>query len=442
MSHTNPPAPASDSTPAPAKPQRRSWLGSLRAGSAAPPQSGLYQSWEQHIPWDGLIRSRMDQSYKHLPEVEKLDELIKQSRAVPAWLTKSNSPQCERYCNHLRRLGLLVEALTWNVSRSDYNTNSTDDELSIDIEERYRLGLEPVEADVRHPMHSLGTLIWELQSNGLSLYRTQRKLQIPPSTDQHSSYTKPDACTFIPIFNGPASVAPTYFRPALSCLTRTGSADPDCDYIVHWVTELKCQLSEQASKRQVVKGLVSALYQRRALGFPNHFVFGTAHHNQTILEGIMSPAGPANDLPGNLLRADDIASSEPVADVAVTNPNLKTRVENIKKHNKIVVYTIATYSMSDINDLFQLYLLMRHARTLAQRYQKEIQDDTPDLIWQLLDEAKDIYEWPPPPLPLSKRETAKQRKLDELESSVDSEETEDMMSLDSNDDSDFGSDSE
>ncbi|KDN36855.1 hypothetical protein RSAG8_10553, partial [Rhizoctonia solani AG-8 WAC10335] len=237
-------------------------------------------------------------------------------------------------------------------------------------------------------------------------------------------------------------------KPALSCFPRIGPVAVDCGYVPHWVTEFKRHHSEQASNRQVVQGLVSTLYPRRVLGFPNHLVFGTARHTRTVLEVLAAtwvpsdePVGPGaysgqetntksavpsvgrvDDPSGNSSRGSNAAGGETGIGKTAVDVNTNLTIEDIKKFNKIVVYTIATYSMSAIEDLLELYVLMRHTRTLAQEYKREITGDVRARIRQLSKERTD--EWG-----------------SQLDSTAE-EENEDIVPVDQGDDSDSMSDSE
>ncbi|CUA78003.1 hypothetical protein RSOLAG22IIIB_12970 [Rhizoctonia solani] len=317
-----------------------------------------------------------------------------------------------------------------------------------------------MESDRRHPLDTLGTLVWEYQSNQDMIYRTHKQLQIPlPAT----YCPRPDGCAFIQIIEGPSASVKGDLGPALSCFPRVGAANVDCDHILHWVTEFKRDLSEVASKRRVVEGLVSALYQRRALGFPNHFVFGTADHSQTSLEvlaatwvpsdepveratqeanveNVVPPAGQVNGPSGSSLQVGDTTGDIPPTVEKAGDKTADLTIEDIKKYNKIVIYKIGVYEMSCIESLLRLYLLMRTTRILAQQYKDEIKKFSLARILELSKEAGDIYKWPPPPLVAS----AKRKRLNDWcgESGSMAEESEDGMSDDQEDGSDSSSDSE
>ncbi|KEP55626.1 hypothetical protein V565_002400 [Rhizoctonia solani 123E] len=447
------------------------------SGSAVTPLSDSYIAWTQHVRLDGEIRLLNDNARDHLPEVKKLLELVDKSLIVPEWLADNKSLQYDPHCNRMKCFRSYIRGLSRGLSLSKYTKDKDDHDLSIEVEEclpfllhirrhadalqTYSLGLDPVEADRRHPVDTLASLVWDFQLDGAIIYRTERQLQIPRISTNHSRFTQPDACAFILMPDSPGVVASADLKPALSCFPRSLSSSPECRFIPHWVTEFKPHHSEPASRRQVVKGLVSALYQRRALGFPNHFVFGTAHHSRTCLEVLAAtwvpsddparlrahsaqeastesavpPVDQANSSSGDSLQGGDVAGGGPRTDKRVDS-NTKLTIQDIKKYNKIVVYTIAKYSMLDIEPLLELYLLMRQTRILAQQYQEEIRKDGPDRIDQLSYGAKDFYEWAPPPSPKSDRgRPSKRQRTDDQSNELGSmtEEIEDMMSVDQDD---------
>ncbi|CAE6474060.1 unnamed protein product [Rhizoctonia solani] len=426
-----------------------------------------FTTWTRHVRWDGEFRQLDDDTYGHLPHVKKLRELVQKPFIVPAWLANIKSAQYDPYCKRMECYRKYVGGLSKAAAVSKYTKNTDDARLSFEVEESlplilhirhhavsllHSLDLEPMEADRRHPVDTLGSLVWDFQSGAHVIYRTERTLQIPRPSDKHPSYTKPDACSFIPIPNGPAALALRELLPALSCFPRTGSAPAECGYVVHWVTDFKHHHSEAASRHQVVKGLVSALYQRRALGFPNHIVFGTAHHSRTVLEVLAatwvpsdepvntealaqeaktnSPvpsAGQANDLPVNSPRGGDGVGSDFETGETVTDAHTTLTVKDIKKYNKIVVYTIATFPMSNTESMLDLYLFMRLTRTLAEQYKDEIEKDDGAQISQLSEEAGDIYKWAPPPLQPSRKRQRSDAWGSQL-SSTDEKEDDDFYS--------------
>ncbi|CAE6368986.1 unnamed protein product [Rhizoctonia solani] len=448
-----------------------------QAGSSATSRSGASPDWKQFVGWDGKIRPIDDVVYDQLPEVKKLRELNKESLTVPAWLAKIESPEWAAYYKYTRRLQPHAKSLANAVSGGRFTLQGEDKEkdqdLSFHIHEslpfilhischtralRSHGTIQPKESDRRHSVDTLGSLVWDLQSGEHIIYRTERKLAIPcppgkPGKPEHTGEVQPDACAFIYIPG--IAAAETSILTALSCL----STGMDFDYALHWVTEYKRHHNELASKGQVVEGLVSALYQRRALGFPNHFVFGTAHHSQTTLEVLAAtwvrsdearpevnkhqePCAPRDqhrDTTGNVSRGDNTAGSEPQTtedakiesavppedqandppinslqgdDTTSGTPNdahTTPDVKDVKKYNKIVVYSMAKYQMTSIGDMMRLYLLMRKSLGLAQQYRTEIVNDGSLRVEQLSTYAEELYQWPPPPRPKSDRGAKRRR---------------------------------
>ncbi|KAG8750678.1 hypothetical protein FRC11_010183, partial [Ceratobasidium sp. 423] len=202
---------------------------------------------------------------------------------------------------------------------------------------------------------------------------------------------------------------------------------------------------------------------RRALGFPNHFIFGTAHYSGTSLEVLAAtwvPSEPVdpeadsvqevvsrstaslvdqeNDPAASLSPGDDTLGGTSGAGPRPAGAGDNLTAKDIKKYNKIVVYSTATYSMIHLEHLLQLYLLMRQTRFSADEYKKEIMKHSNALIKELSKEAPDIYRWPPPPLPDTDQgsSASKRPRLDDVT------EAEDSMSVDEYDDFDSGSDQE
>ncbi|CAE6432165.1 unnamed protein product [Rhizoctonia solani] len=440
-------------------------------------------TWTRHVRWDGEFRQLDDDTYGHLSHVRKLRELVQKPLIVPAWLANIESPQYEPYRKRMECYRKYIGGLSKAAAVSKYAKNADDSGLSSEVEEclplilhirhhaaslqLHSLHLEPMEDDRRHPVDTLGSLVWDFQSDARVIYRAERTLQVPRPSAKHPSYTKPDACAFIPIPDGPAALALMDLVPALSCFPRTGSVSAECGFVVHWVTEFKRHHSEAASKRQVVKGLVSGLYQRRALGFPNHLVFGTAHHSRTVLEvlaatwvpsnehinseaplaqeantsSIQPPVGQANDPLVNSSQGGDAVGDDYETGETAMDAHTTLTIQDIKKYNKIVVYTIATFSMSHAESVLDLYLLMRLTRILAQQYKEEIENSDGTLISQLSEEAEDIYKWAPPPLQPSRKRQKSDAWSSQLSSTVE-EEQDDIMSVDQDEDFDSRPDSE
>ncbi|EUC57879.1 hypothetical protein RSOL_232790, partial [Rhizoctonia solani AG-3 Rhs1AP] len=220
----------------------------------------------------------------------------------------------------------------------------------------------------------------------------------------------------------------------------------------HWVTEYKRDRNELDSKRQVAEGLVSALYQRRAYGFPDHFVFGSAHYDQTTIEVVAATWVPSAEPVHPAARSQEAktASAVPPEDAKANPPGNSlqegdTTSSPPKAGKEIVVFSIAKYDMTAVQEMLQLYLLMRHTLTLVGKYKGEIVKDRHARVFELLKEAKEFYRWPPPPPhPRSDKGTERQRTGGSESNSFASvsERQSDGMSIEPYEDSDCNSDSE
>ncbi|CAE7127198.1 unnamed protein product [Rhizoctonia solani] len=444
------------------------------------------KAWAEAVGWDGDFRALDDDAYKDSSEVKKLKELIKARFIVPKWLADINSPKYA-YFNGMECFREGARILARRVAKSEYE-KIDNEKLSTDVEEclpsilqilrhvqnlKAKSSLLAVEADRRHPVDMLGSLVWDLQSEGRVFYRAEHRLQIPHTTQKNITYVVPDACAFVPISDTIADSIPPPLRPGLTCFSSTETGPPNYGYILHWVTEFKGGSQVAKSRHQVVEGLVAALYQRRAFGFPNHLIFGTAHHSYTTLEVLAATwvrseptdaatgstqgasakstalaVGQASIPSGSGSRGVDATGHESKANEGTENAILT--IEEIKKYNKIVVYTIAEFSMDYIPHLLELYLIMRHTWILVQEYQNDVQKHSVTLIRKLATQAKDNYTWAPQPRPSKRRRTGSdtsrympsvtEGQNEEADDHEYEEDNEDGMSVDPDDSSDSASD--
>ncbi|CAE7183974.1 unnamed protein product, partial [Rhizoctonia solani] len=257
-----------------------------KAGSQAGSQA---DTWAELVGWDDEFHELDTDAYKDRPEAKKLKEVVAKSFMVPAWLAGSKSPKYTYFAG-MERLRQIVDDLSMDTSDPEYTKVEDDKSLSDDVEEclpliiqifrhtqmlKSPMLLEAMEADRCHPVDVLASLVWDIQSDQCVIYRTERQLQIPyPSKRKNNLSVRPDGCAYFQIPEGIADAAvPPEMLCALSCFHSNQSSASNYGCILHWVTEFKRRAQAVTSKQQVVEGLVSALYQRRAFGFPNHFVF-------------------------------------------------------------------------------------------------------------------------------------------------------------------------
>ncbi|CAE6529539.1 unnamed protein product [Rhizoctonia solani] len=85
---------------------------------------------------------------------------------------------------------------------------------------------------------------------------------------------------------------------------------------------------------------------------------------------------------------------------------------------------------------------MRQTLILAQQYRNEMIEDSVGLINQLINEAREFYEWSPPPRPKSDRGTKRPRTGSEYSNPFGPRPENESMSVDPYEDSDCESDPE
>lgn len=68
--------------------------------------------------------------------------------------------------------------------------------------------------------------------------------------------------------------------PAQRACSSLVTAGKHVIHVLHWATEYAT--TGTRAERWVMMDIVSGLYQRRALGFPSHFVFGSAHSERSL----------------------------------------------------------------------------------------------------------------------------------------------------------------
>lgn len=83
---------------------------------------------------------------------------------------------------------------------------------------------------------------------------------------------------------------------ARACSSLSEHVENGYKFVTHWATEFKRdRRDQQACTNQVTMAMVSGLYQRRALGLTNHFVFGTVHIPGDKLVVLAGRWNPQND---------------------------------------------------------------------------------------------------------------------------------------------------
>ncbi|KAF8595573.1 hypothetical protein BDV93DRAFT_611346 [Ceratobasidium sp. AG-I] len=372
-----------------------------------------FSSWAQSV--------RLDEVVRHINLPEPLTRLLTQSRLVPGWIFNQARHVSSSQLAHPETIRFLVAAQHGNVLAQD-----EDSDLSRDVEIALPLVLNivthhqlldtagrpsPNEADRRNAMDTFGYYAWDRLTSYDLKYCPERLLQLPKTSRMELYETKPDSTVFFRIKPTPSFSTET--DVACSSLARSSQ---DRSLMLHWATELKRERSERVAKQQLFRALVTGVYQRRSLGFPDHFVFGTAHYSTTDLDVFAATWEVPKEEQQPTARASQQktpSSNIPVAQQEATQGAsagvLNTRSEgkgkglqakvadDSKNKGQIVLYRLGTFGMDRPVEMLRLYLLMRSTRSLANQYCQEIDQCSLDRIEVQLQDLTWIYDWPAPP---------------------------------------------
>ncbi|KAG9085947.1 hypothetical protein FRC06_003351 [Ceratobasidium sp. 370] len=253
--------------------------------------------------------------------------------------------------------------------------------------------------------------------------RSECPLKLPKTDEIKIADSTVDSVAFFfhPTAEYPIGVLP----PAIWSALNSTVQQHQHSYLVHWVIEYKTLAIEDV-KRQVLYGMTSGLYQRRALGRLDDFVFGTAHAGSGLVvyaarwETWPSEAQPPPDISREGKIATDAElggtastmhpaatakkrSGEPEpgvehteTDTKLAGPNgegfpnkrFKSGLEtmpppvaddggdtNKNSGYEIVVYQLGEYVTVDPVDMIKYYLLMRASCKLADGYRTDLFTD-------------------------------------------------------------------
>ncbi|KAB5590209.1 hypothetical protein CTheo_6356 [Ceratobasidium theobromae] len=393
----------------------------MPSGNNTDPASAIWRSESKFEQWAELIH--LDQELKqNLPE--ELQGLVDASRKFPAWLGDPNADEFKPYD------GIFPSQIAgMQTNLPEDMTNVVRDQAGAEATKWLPLALLPIlnipktydylskvesygghmsETDMRTTLDQLLNHVWhnEAAPNFAHLYvpspvgtkqaymifSLERKLQLPKPNSEDATPVTETISDSIVLFWDPEDRFRILFKsgprrkPALSCLAREHTPAA-----LHWATEYK-QDDPLAVSRQTRMAMVSGLYQRRALGFMDHFVFGTAHSGNRLdvfagrWESVKSPADQATgaspaeeDAPKSQATPDqkDQDTTPPIDRRSTLGSSKKTPsgpTSNLPKKDKyeIKVYQFPGYSLLSPLDMIEFYMLMRASRDLACKYAAEI----------------------------------------------------------------------
>ncbi|KAG8737410.1 hypothetical protein FRC11_002066, partial [Ceratobasidium sp. 423] len=279
--------------------------------------SKIAQNPQQFFDWAALVNLDPNPlDGERLPEF--LQKQLEDSKLVPSWMSNAETPQYKSLRQfYKRKVDLLATDAPVQLKPCSSDQELTHQELSDELgralpiilrvasQRTYfnRFKPRPTEADRRRPMDHLNDHVWQIEGD---------QLDFPQKMGQ--------ACCSI--------AYPDTYASAL-----------------HWVNEFERESGEETSKRRVWMAMVSGLYQRRALGFKDHYVYGTAHYSSGELTVF---AGAWNDK--------------------------ASKGEILSKDAKIILYDLGTFFVGYPTDMVRLYLLMRLARGLGLEYQRSLEE--------------------------------------------------------------------
>ncbi|QRV98746.1 hypothetical protein RhiJN_26765 [Ceratobasidium sp. AG-Ba] len=390
--------------------------------------STAHQNWADAVGLDLVARSNTH---------PVLEELKRQSSLVPRWLTDKESIECVRYRREpfgdTSEDPLLSEELAYAMSQILMLVYTNQ-------KFKYIPMLEPSEADRRTPIDNLCSAVWTVYSGLEFVLRSECLLQVP-KMPRGLYEIRPDVSIFIHL---PLQVDEYGAAVSKACSSAACASEALPNFILHWVTEYKKAGSATAPLRQVPEGLVTGLYQRRALGFVDHFVFGMVHHSKYLVEVLaatwepidsVDSSGLANDQAcptasgsGDPNESDKIeASTSPDSWVSSTAPgsigpapvnnaerlpipdDLDPEVKKVLEKRKIVFYVVAKWNVQFTEDVLALFLFMRTVQKLGLTYRRDIETNYKSRLDALTELAKDNYEWARPPPPRAPRSSGSQQ---------------------------------
>ncbi|CAE6436972.1 unnamed protein product [Rhizoctonia solani] len=370
-----------------------------------------FDNWANKVGLLTGIRQLDDEKYQNTPEVCALETLLSEAKVAPKWLADLSSASylCYQFGVYCGAASSLAEGVT----RAGLKLSDCDVTLDVEV-------AQSTEADKRCHMNVLLSCLWDFQSSDM-FHSQEHGIRVPEPVS--AAPVIPDSSVFFML--APKQFAGRTGRIVNGCLVVHPSNSSPSGKVLHWVTEYKRELGLKESRRQVHEALTSALYQRRALGFMDHFVFGTSHHNQTLLEVVAAtwvsaddkadPAQPEPEpKPEPLKKADDAFPSiateqnpDSKMDIDGAHDQVKTQgdldkvklVRDLKRRNKIAVYNLGTFDMQDSSSVLSYYLLMRNTRDLAIKYQKEITASSNIRSNYIYDANPKVFDWYNPPEP-------------------------------------------
>ncbi|KAG8692138.1 hypothetical protein FRC08_009987 [Ceratobasidium sp. 394] len=404
--------------------------------------AGEFNAWASAVSLNPNVR-------ENVPLPPDLQGLLDKSRRYPLWV---NNQDAEQYA-HLRRFHPEIDAETISTfvtaiqchspSNSMHYEIDPDARLSSDVERalphaffipRHRKSVRRAEvvlpdihqANLRAPLDRLLSHVWlsdDLYDNRF-VHILECSLKMPDAKVHHTFDTSiASAMTFI--CDRDPSHTLDFSNDLKEYLTCTSQV-PHCLAVAHWITQYtrSKEQTEPDVERQTIFGMVSGIWQRRSLGFSQHWVFGMMHFGDNIhvLAGRWEDDQPSpydnpvstinsvaldpsfNEHPTsstpylqteNAGKKGAMISQRGSSEISATQMSLENSPstgnsrsgseddertpakEGLRGTSKghrgqIVIYRVAKYTTASALSMLELYLFLRASRQLGLTYRSEI----------------------------------------------------------------------
>ncbi|CUA75635.1 hypothetical protein RSOLAG22IIIB_11880 [Rhizoctonia solani] len=431
-----------------------------------------FNNWADSVGLLTEIRELDDVCYQHTPEAHTLNALLSNTKTIPKWLGDLESPKYTHFKSS-KYYGPIVSAIHRRIG-SRFELSDNDPTLDKEVEHClpfllsicasvYDFTAKSTEADKRCFLNALLATLWSAQAPNM-FQSLERPLRLPEPAS--TAAIIPHSSAFFTIeFRQYWGLSQ---RAIEGCTALHGNGLKAAKSVLHWVTVSKPDLGLEEARQQVYEGLTTALYQRRALGFTDQFVFGTCHYNQIRLEVVAAtwvssddedneedsartPRKADNALPPTAIRKSsdkemDVDDAPGLHQLEGAHNQGEQQVDDAKlirdldQRNKIAVYRLGTYCMRDADSMIAFYLLMRGTRALAMEYREAITTSSVARIKVMEDTNPKLFDWYNPPLE-SKSQVGSKASLGSSEEQKELDSDPDVSDSDSDLDSDSDSDS-
>ncbi|CAE6482904.1 unnamed protein product [Rhizoctonia solani] len=291
---------------------------------------------------------------------DAIHTIQQESKRFPHWLALESSSQLQHVGGAYRLVKTLLcatvsQASTFGVINFHHQDDS---ELSSAIgvilqtcfrnKTLRRRSCQPTKMDRRIIIDTMLDHICDYDENTFFKYGTEQYVKLPKAENKrfHVSNTKADGVLYLDIPDFPAYLANAGFREVGSAFIPGRRVNLE---VIHCITKFK---RDGSGKNQALMGIVSGLYQKKVLNMAHQLVFGIFQHQKDFLQVV---AGAWRD-------------------------------------NRIHVYNVGSYSLSNPLHTVRLYLVLRGIRKLAHTYLEQLRESQEQLEYQV-ETSPPVDEW-------------------------------------------------